>query len=108
MSSYSTLRKVREVLGDERRWTRGAFALAADGSETHPRSRHAVAWCLVGAAEHCATDRIAYWRARDAILLEINLRNPGIGVPRFNDTATHAEVLSVIDGALHRTAITGR
>lgn len=105
MSSYTTLRNVRELLSDPDRWTRGSAARTADESETHPRSRNAVAWCLVGAAEYCATDRLSYWGARSALFEEIARRTPGAGIPRFNDSATHAEVLAVVEAALHRTAI---
>lgn len=106
MSSYTTLRNVRELLSDPDRWTRGSVARTADDAETHPRSRNAVAWCLVGAAEHCATDRLSYWAARSALFEEISRRMPGAGIPRFNDTATHEELLSVIEAALHRAGIT--
>lgn len=105
MSSYTTLRNVRELLSDPRRWTRGSVARTADDAETHPRSPNAVAWCLIGAAEHCATDRHSYWAARSALLEEVTRRQPGAGIPRFNDMATHDEILSVVEAALHRSAI---
>jgi hypothetical protein len=108
MSSYSTLRNVRELLGDPRKWTRGAIARTADDSETHPRSPNAASWCLIGAAEACAPDRLSYWAARSALVAEISRRVPGTGIPRFNDTATHEELLAIIEGALRRAAISDR
>ncbi len=105
MSAYITLRNVRDLLNDPHRWTRGSVARAADDAETHPRSRNAVSWCLVGAAEHCAPDRTSYWAARSALLDEVARQHPGAGIPRFNDTATHAEVLALLDAAIQRAAI---
>jgi hypothetical protein len=108
MSSYTTLRSVRELLSDPRKWTRGSIARTAENTETHPRSPNAASWCLVGAAEACAPDRVSYWAARSALVAEISRRAPGTGIPRFNDTATHEEVLAVIEGALLRSTISGR
>lgn len=108
MSSYTTLRNVRELLNDPLKWTRGSVARTVEKAETHPRSPNAVAWCLIGAAEVCAPDRHSYWAARSALVAEIARRAPGTGIPRFNDTATHDEVLAVIDGALRHAATTGR
>lgn len=108
MSSHTTLRAVHELLSDPRKWTRGALARTAEGTETYPRSPNAVAWCLIGALEACAPDLVSYWAARSALVAEVARRAPGTGMPRFNDTTTHEELLSVIDEALRRTQLTDR
>ena len=45
--------KVKELLSDESKWTKGFHARKADGSATSVESKEAVSFCLVGAVLRC-------------------------------------------------------
>ena len=49
--------KIRELLSDETKWTKGAFARTKDDVEIHSVSSYAVRWCLLGAMNKCYRDR---------------------------------------------------
>ena len=45
--------KVKELLSDESKWTKGVLARTADGTACSPTSQHASCFCLLGAIDHC-------------------------------------------------------
>jgi len=45
--------KVRELLSDETKWTRGALARNAQGIRVAPDASDATAWCVIGALRRC-------------------------------------------------------
>ena len=45
--------KIKDLLTDESKWTKGAFAIGADGLMVGSASPSAVSWCLMGAVERC-------------------------------------------------------
>jgi hypothetical protein len=97
-----TLRKARELLADPARWTRNALARAVTPEHNlscSPRDPTATCWCLRGALHKVAPDRDAAWRAE--YYLEVAA---AADIASFNDTATHAQVLAVLDEALHARA----
>lgn len=47
--------KIRELLSDEGKWTKGAYARNANGEDCYASSPDAVCWCLDGAAMKCYT-----------------------------------------------------
>lgn len=45
--------KVKELLSDESKWTRKAYARDSHGVMIEPRSPSACCWCISGAIERC-------------------------------------------------------
>lgn len=101
MTTLEILRGMRELLADEKRWTKGVFARDADGMATCPVYGEASCFCIAGAARMITNDR-AYgtglnaWRAR--VLEAARARSLG----EWNDAPerTHAEVLAALDKAI--------
>lgn len=109
-STIEILRSMRELLSDERRWTRFCLARAADNSEISCMSNGATCWCLVGAM--CRqTDSLLLPTAQAALEMlwdSVKARHPafhqrtGRNLSTFNDDpgTTHADVLGVLDHAI--------
>lgn len=45
--------KIRELLTDKSKWTKGYDAQDISGERTSPMSEEAVCWCLAGALHRC-------------------------------------------------------
>ena len=45
--------KVKDLLTDESKWTKGAYSRDAEGETTDLLDRGAVCWCLRGAIDLC-------------------------------------------------------
>ncbi len=98
-----TLRKARELLADPAHWTRNALARAVTPEHNlscSPRDPTATCWCLRGALHRVAPDRDTGWRAEAYLERFV----PGGKVAVFNDASTHAQVLALLDEALHARA----
>jgi len=109
------LEAVYALLEDPRRWTQEFFARTAYGdgidddfdcneegeslSDDEQACHHeAVCWCLYGAAYKCGIyNDGAYARALGM--------NEGHEVANFNDSHTHAEVLSLLRSAIERAPV---
>jgi hypothetical protein len=101
------LKRVRRRLIPRGSWTRGTNARDAQGDPIHYAGQRATCWCLVGAVllesgttgnEYPATtcfSEIAQTLKRD-VQDDIN------AVWAFNDSATHKEVLAVLDDTITR------
>lgn len=89
----------RELLSDEKRWTKGNLAHDVDGDDVRPRSKHAVCWCVMGAVQKFS---LGTWHQGGAL----NRIHGVVGgsIPEFNDapTTTHADVLRVLDAAIEK------
>lgn len=99
MSVHETLKAMRELLSDEKRWTQGANAKDAMGRRVHECGCYATKWCLAGAYTKIAggmafDDYRDFWRALCG--------DEGSAVD-FNDTHTHAEVIAKLDDAIKAT-----
>ena len=97
----SHLSAMRNLLADEKRWTKSVSARNADGDIELPTSPSAVCWCVVGASIRAHDDlRNASQVADDALSLldHVVMAPNGHGVVAFNDAeeTTHADVLAVI------------
>ena len=89
--------KVRDLLTDETKWTKGAFARDKEGKVIGSGSPLACCWCLSGAAFHCVgddSDESAY-----AILARIRERVGHASVAAWNDDPkrTFAEVRALVE-----------
>lgn len=66
--------KVKELLTDESKWTKGEFARTAEGMCCGSLSSFAVRWCLDGAVDHCYRgngDGVIYSEVREKVKKEI-------------------------------------
>lgn len=82
--------KIKELLSDESKWTKGAIARDKDGVQTWSGSPNAYQWCLVGAIHKCYSN---------SSHIEQILANyfKGSSIAVFNDNATFAEIRKVIE-----------
>lgn len=98
-SALKVLVSARELLSDEKRWTKGASARDATGDDVDPRSERAVCWCVVGAVVKSTLGMLH----QEAALNQVHdvVDEP---IPEFNDapTSTHADVLRALDAAIER------
>jgi hypothetical protein len=94
------LQKARDLISDEKNWTKGEYARNERGSFIDYDSKSATCFCSVGALLKVSPAE----RARDAFffLSQECEETAGQLVVRFNDTHTHAEVLDLFDRAIKR------
>lgn len=89
-----TFLKVRNLLSDERRWTRDFSARDLDERSVHPRDPSAVCWCLQGAVLKASPPpRTVGWYRIQRIASETYKLNP----VQVNDRIGHAAVLKLLD-----------
>lgn len=103
------LRDVKALLRTPEQWTKGAFALAADGKALTSWCEDAVCWCLVGAVRRKGETR-AVRRAAVRALATAALEKQGIEaadgpmktLTDFNDAdnTTFTDVVEVLDAAI--------
>ncbi len=80
--------KVKELLADPKRWTKGAMARRSDNFPVSPKDPSATCWCLMGAIEMCYLDP---WEAKDLVIANVG------AITTFNDQGTHEEILSLCE-----------
>ncbi len=88
--------KVRDLLCDESKWTRGVNARDAAGEETSALSETAVCWCLNGAIGRCYAGvgvSEVYERVRLALKEKHRIAFPH----RWNDRTTFAKVKALVE-----------
>ena len=101
------LRKARELLSDESRWTKGVSARDEALREAYPRSALAVCWCATGAVLKASGPPSSRMDSHPVLRLEQTLHaayGPGRYVQGFNDdeSTTHADVLALFDLTIER------
>jgi hypothetical protein len=99
------LKGARELLADEERWTTKEYSRTAAGVGCNdPLSEYARRWCLAGAIAKASGrqpgDHEPAIRALAQIVREPGVTQPLGAIAIFNDDATHAEVLAVLDRAI--------
>lgn len=104
VDAIAILSGMRNLLADEKCWTKGAPARDAQGLPALSASNESVCWCLMGASNRARSDLglgvLCDQLAIDALDLALG-GGPGV-VPSFNDhpDTTHADILAVIDRAI--------
>lgn len=100
------VRSVRQLLSDERRWTKGWWAKDWSGKDVPVQSKRACCWCLSGAVRRACAD-LNLDDTNDLInkfSLLIEHRTMGVhcSLPSFNDSpaTTHADILAFLDEVL--------
>lgn len=86
--------KIRELLTDEAKWTRGAYARNKENRATGTRNDDAVRWCLMGAKWKCYYDTDQHESVSGALEAEIG---SGWNLTRWNDNATFADVKALVE-----------
>lgn len=91
------IRDAYELIQDKERWTKGAFARFADGSEVHPIGQEARYWCAEGALlKACQDDFELYIEARECLERYCG----GVILAHYNDSYGHTAILGAFRSAL--------
>jgi hypothetical protein len=99
------LERVRALIEDPRRWTKGHDARDANGERCDAVNVRATCWCIVGAAIHVgAVSFRRYGKSRGFYDLAQSLGVSGL-LSNFNDSHTHAEVLALLTRAIERAPV---
>jgi hypothetical protein len=96
MTTVEALRKARDLIEDPNRWTTGAFARDARGVPIDACNEGARYWCALGALRRYCPFGNPEGRRAHQLLEEAS----GDILDSFNDTSTHAEVLTAFDRAI--------
>lgn len=95
MKLSEVLRSARAKIEKAENWTQGEIARDTRG-RCNPKSPNAECWCAVG-----SIDVVTGYDVDDyGDSLEILETLAGMALDHFNDTHTHAEVLSLFDRAI--------
>lgn len=88
--------KIKELLTDESKWTKGAFARTIDNAQICSASQLAVCFCLQGAMFRCYTILDEFRVTRIKILKELR---SGDSIASWNDAPerTFAEVKALVE-----------
>lgn len=94
----------RELISTPERWTKGAFARDANGTE-YPCAGAEVCWCFAGAIFKVAPNAEQGLQTERFIAQAAGIPN----IRKFNDdpTTTHADVLAAWDRAIERARADG-
>lgn len=85
--------KVRELLCDESKWTRHAWARDRFGQPTFSTADNAVSFCLIGAVNHCYQDD-----EREQVLDKLSQAAGTNNLVFFSDRATtFADIRRVLE-----------
>lgn len=88
--------KVKELLSDESKWTKGAYARNALGRQALVEDSEAVCWCFEGAIMKCYGDILSQV-IEDKILAKISLQNHSIITWNDDSERTFAEVKALVE-----------
>ncbi|MGE0278316.1 MAG: hypothetical protein AB7R40_23215 [Nitrospiraceae bacterium] len=105
LKDITVLRKMRELLSDPKRWTKGADARRTKRSRNESGlsalDKDATCWCLLGAASKC-TGGVEDGYGLVALNTAILETHIGHGIISFNDSkrTRHSHVLKVLDRAI--------
>ena len=110
MTTIEILKKARELISDEKHWTKGVYARTVHSTPCAPIAEQAFCWCSVGA--------IAKIEGLPCTTLGVQFSEQGSSAarllatdhaPSWNDAPerTHAEVLQRFDEAIARLEAAG-
>ena len=105
MDTVEILKKARELISDESRWTQGWYAKNNNGAWTSWIGPDAVCFCSIGAMAHVSKDAVFVIESSPAFaalasaMQEDHDQHENV-VAEFNDMHTHAEVLAAFDRAI--------
>lgn len=93
------LKKVRALLSNPDRWTKGEMARNMFGAPIDPAGPNVTCWCIMGAVHHETNDDP--FLAGSAYQI-VRAQLQGRSVSEFNDdpTTTHADIMAILDKAI--------
>lgn len=100
------LEEARSLIASEDRWTKGWYAMNANGRSCLPTAPEAVCWCAEGALAKASGVLYRTWtNSSDDTLLWKSVRHAseqqGFDSPyELNDCSSHADVLRMLDDAI--------
>ena len=95
---------MRALLSSRMRWAKGAAAYDLRNHEVCPASPRAVRWSLLGALAHLAAEETLYVSTRHALIAQVEASEPRMNLHRFNEMATHGELMELLDNAIANLA----
>ena len=99
----SNLRDAYELIKDESRWTRGAFARDARGESVRPLHSTATSWCAAGAIIKATGRGVAWVDNAEGLVLQRVARKmfpEFIAYTELNDELGHEAILQVFEKAI--------
>ena len=99
------LLEARELIAKPEHWTQGHAAKDETGVDVIPYDKNACSFCLYGAVVRAA---YANNTSADSILQAVHSRLQWQSIGSFNDTHTHAEVLTLMEQAAEDLEEAGR
>ena len=93
------LRALRALLTPKEAWCKGAYARTAGGHSVSSSDESARSFCIIGGINRITegVDETVRGSLTSILSRAIESICGDHSIPRFNDSATHEEVLSVID-----------
>ncbi len=91
--------KVKELLADPARWTKGTFARRVDNEAVASQSEEACKWCLLGAIRRCYVEGEEYTQAHTKLKAAVIKFSGQYRIGTFNDTTTHEDLMKVLEDA---------
>jgi hypothetical protein len=99
MSVYANLTAAQELIRDPQNWTKNAYARFANGRETSNLD-DACKWCSIGAVLKVMGQTVAAEELVEFDYLGRAINDTKFGgVPDFNDSHSHSEVMWMFDKA---------
>lgn len=78
--------KIRELLSDESKWTKGSYARHINGNSIGPRQDNACSWCLLGSIYKCYGFRSEFFRSKFFKVFEnLRIKLKGNDITAWND-----------------------
>jgi hypothetical protein len=99
MTAVESIKAIKELLSDPKRWTKERYARDSFGNSVDVSSPSACCWCLAGACIKIG-DGLAY----AYIYKAINSQGTHQSVTYYNDNGfrTHQEILEMLDLAIEK------
>lgn len=90
--------KAYELLADESKWARKAYAYEVEGGPCDPKSENACAWCVLGAIDKCYSDRTSVDGGEEFRQQVAKLRDVVGNPSQWNDSrlTTYKKVITVL------------
>lgn len=100
MTPLEALQKRRDLIADETRWTRGAYARTKGGNTIGPNERAACSFCSIGAIRRVCDAELVLHASVAFLQKAVQEQTPDPSIAAFNDTRRYDEVLAVWDRAI--------
>lgn len=108
-TAQDVLVDVRALLSTRMRWAKGAAAYDLSNHEVSPEGPLAVRWSLPGAIVAVGkADSDAQVEARRALQVAIEQSDSRMSIYRFNEVASHEELLELLDSVIGAVGKLGR